>query len=132
MASRAASTGMGRQSKSLQASCRCIARAGRTVERIRHTFLQLEFRQCAQDVSVQNAGGNVLIYRGMYGVGDCIHQRAILREVMQEGPVVLETFYRAMYHDLVDQGLVLRRLAGMLPRVRERNTFRSDILLPRK
>lgn len=64
-----------------------------------------------------------LIYRGMYGIGDNLHQRAVLRAAMAQGPVVLETFYHAMYHDLVARGLKLRRLMGYPPRIRERTKF---------
>ena len=65
----------------------------------------------------------MLIYRGMYGAGDCIHQRAVIREAMKEGPVMLETFYRAMYHDLIADGLKVRKLFGARPRIRERIKF---------
>lgn len=64
--------------------------------------------------------------RGMLGVGDCIHQRAVLREMLNYGrPVVLDTFYRAMYHDLVDHGLTLQLIGGHPPRIRERSPLRS-------
>lgn len=44
---------------------------------------------------------------GMMGVGDCVHQRAILRELMKTREVTIDTPYEAMYHDLVAQGLKL-------------------------
>lgn len=58
--------------------------------------------------------------RGMYGMGDCIHQRAPLRELLDRGePIVLDTFYYAMYHDLVRRGLRLRRISSHAPRIRD-------------
>lgn len=64
----------------------------------------------------------MILLRGMYGVGDCLHQRAILRVLLATGErVVLETFYSAMYEDLVrDRNLELRLLCGIEPRVRDR------------
>jgi hypothetical protein len=42
---------------------------------------------------------------GMYGIGDNLHQRAVLRELMKSQHVELEGFYPAMVHDLVAAGL---------------------------
>lgn len=67
----------------------------------------------------------MITLRGMYGFGDCIFQRAVVREVMREQPVVLETFYRSLYHDLVKQGLGLRLITGHAPRMRERVPLRN-------
>jgi SAM-dependent methyltransferase len=44
----------------------------------------------------------------MYGIGDNLHQRAILRELLPRHDVWLETCHVALYHDLVEQGLRLR------------------------
>lgn len=68
----------------------------------------------------------MMVLRGMYGVGDCIHQRAVVRAAMEAGPVVLETFYRAMHHDLVEEGLFLKLIGGIKPRIRERQPLRID------
>lgn len=74
----------------------------------------------------------MLVFRGMYGIGDNIHQRAIIRDVMDAGEqVILETFYSSMYHDLVARGLKLKLIRGIPPRIRERNRLTSDILIPR-
>lgn len=74
----------------------------------------------------------MLVLRSMYGIGDCIQQRAILRDVLSKGePVILETFYKAMYHDLGRFGLRLCLIGGIPPRIRERDALRSDIFLPR-
>jgi hypothetical protein len=67
----------------------------------------------------------MITLRGMYGFGDCIHQRAVVREVMKEQPVILETFYRELYHDLVDNGLKLKMINGHAPRMRERVPLRN-------
>src|SRR5215472_5169038 len=44
---------------------------------------------------------------GMLGFGDNLHQRAVLRELMKTRAVTLATCHGCIYHDLVDQGLVL-------------------------
>lgn len=76
----------------------------------------------------------MIVFRGMYGVGDCLHQRAILRDVVQQmgyrEEIVLETFYKAMHHDV--EGVRLKLLGGIEPRVRERDALKSDIILPRQ
>jgi hypothetical protein len=67
----------------------------------------------------------------MYGVGDNIHQRAVVKDVQRAGgEVVLETFYKSMYHDLTAEGLKLKLIRGIEPRIRERDQLRSDILIP--
>lgn len=40
-------------------------------------------------------------------MGDCLHQRAILRQLMRDHDVFLETSWGSMYHDLVAEGLTL-------------------------
>ncbi len=64
----------------------------------------------------------MIVIRGHLGFGDCIHQRAIIRTLMEQGEndIVLDTFYDALYADLVlRNGLRLRRINGHPPRVRE-------------
>ncbi len=46
-----------------------------------------------------------LLVRGMHGLGDNLHQRAVLRQLMQRHEVWLESSWVAPYHDLVAQGL---------------------------
>ncbi len=69
----------------------------------------------------------MIVIRGHLGFGDCVHQRAIIRTMMEQGEtdIVLETFYGAMYHDLVERGLKLRKISGHPPRIKELNTFPS-------
>lgn len=48
----------------------------------------------------------VLDVRGMYGIGDCIFQRAVMRELMKRfDTVVLTSYYRDMFWDLERDGL---------------------------
>jgi hypothetical protein len=46
-----------------------------------------------------------LAVSGMLGVGDNLHQRAVLRELMKTNDVWLESYYAAMFHDLIADGL---------------------------
>ena len=67
----------------------------------------------------------MIIVRGHLGFGDCIHQRAIVRELMKiDDQVVLETFYSALYRDFRERGLKLKSIPGHPPRVREKVAFR--------
>ena len=47
--------------------------------------------------------------QGMGGLGDCLHQRAVLRQLMQRHTVTLMTPWPAMYHDLIAEGLIVVR-----------------------
>jgi len=49
----------------------------------------------------------VTMIEGMHGLGDCIHQRATVRHFMSLGQTYLSTPWPCIYHDLVEQGLVL-------------------------
>lgn len=49
----------------------------------------------------------VLHFVGMYGIGDCLHQRAVVRELMRDFDVWLQTCHVWMHQDLVEQGLKL-------------------------
>ncbi|MGB3042455.1 MAG: hypothetical protein WBB98_04645 [Xanthobacteraceae bacterium] len=46
-----------------------------------------------------------LLVKGMGGLGDCIRQRAILRQLMEKNEVVVESPFVSVYHDLIDDGL---------------------------
>ncbi|TPN44875.1 methyltransferase domain-containing protein [Mesorhizobium sp. B1-1-7] len=57
----------------------------------------------------------------MYGMGDNLHQRAVLRELMKTRSVELQTYYTAMFHDLIAEGLKVTLVSGKLdPRIRDR------------
>ncbi|RUU23682.1 methyltransferase domain-containing protein [Mesorhizobium sp. M7A.T.Ca.TU.009.01.3.2] len=63
-----------------------------------------------------------LVVLSMYGAGDCIHERAVLRELMKTHSVDLQTYYTAMYHDLEAEGLkvTLINRPNLPPRMRDR------------
>jgi hypothetical protein len=46
-----------------------------------------------------------LLLRGMHGMGDNLHQRALVRRLMKTHSVWLETSWAALYHDLIADGL---------------------------
>lgn len=46
-----------------------------------------------------------LLLQGMHGLGDNLHQRAVIRQLMRRYDVTLESSWVAPYHDLVEQGL---------------------------
>lgn len=71
-----------------------------------------------------------VVVTGMYGIGDCIHQRAIMRELMKTRDVYLETYYAAMYHDLVADGLKLITKSGPVPRIRDGNKLDAPGRIP--
>lgn len=71
-----------------------------------------------------------LVISGMYGVGDCVFQRAQVRELMKTRDVTLETYYPPMYHDLEDEGLKLRILDKPKPRIRCRTSAKSGHVYP--
>lgn len=60
-----------------------------------------------------------LVVTGQYGIGDCIHQRAVVRELMKTNRVTLQTVYSAMYHDMVADGLILERRSSLSPRIKD-------------
>lgn len=71
----------------------------------------------------------MIVVRGHLGFGDCIHQRALVRTLMERGDeVVLETFYSALYQDMRAEGLKLRPISGHPPRVRESGGFVQDLV----
>lgn len=48
-----------------------------------------------------------LHFIGMFGIGDCLHQRDVIRWLMQHYDVWLETCHVWIHHDLLDRGLKL-------------------------
>jgi predicted SAM-dependent methyltransferase len=54
------------------------------------------------------ASNHDLDVRGMYGIGDCIFQRAVLRGIMQTkryDSIILDSYYRDMFWDMEQDGL---------------------------
>lgn len=60
----------------------------------------------------------------MFGLGDNIHQRAVLRQLMQGNDVWLESSWVAPYHDLIAQGLHVVRKNTTL-RTQTKNAHRE-------
>lgn len=89
---------------------------GRTVENIyltepvyksvRRTQPDLVFTP-ADDTPVVLTGQPLVWVHGMNGLGDCIHQRAVCRELMKNHDLWLGTAHWHMYHDLIEKGLRL-------------------------
>jgi hypothetical protein len=71
-----------------------------------------------------------LYIEGMHGLGDNIHQRAVLRQIMQTREVWLETSWPSVYHDLVGPDLhLLRRRVNL--RTQTKNAQHEDALFER-
>jgi hypothetical protein len=69
--------------------------------------------------------------QGMHGLGDCLHQRAVLRQLMRTHDVTLETSWPAVYHDLMAEGLHVARRPVAL-RTQSKNAAReADKFSPR-
>lgn len=66
-----------------------------------------------------------LLVQGMHGMGDCIHQRAVLRQLMTSHVVTLETSWPSIYHDLIDEGLIVVRRPVAL-RTQTKNAIRES------
>jgi SAM-dependent methyltransferase len=78
---------------------------------------------------VEKSTKTPLLITGHWGIGDNIHQRGPIRELMKSHEVWLETCHYHIYHDLVEQGLNLimrpTRLRAQAKTVeRERHLFR--------
>jgi hypothetical protein len=61
----------------------------------------------------------------MQGMGDNLHQRAIVRQLMQQDVVYLDTPWPAIYHDLVGSRLQLVRPAAVTLRTQAKNAARE-------
>lgn len=76
------------------------------------------------NVALRQSGASVpmraLDVTGMFGIGDCLHQRAIVREMLKSQPVTLQSFYTAMYHDLAVEGLRVVMRDRIKPRIKDR------------
>lgn len=62
---------------------------------------------------------------GMHGMGDCLHQRAVVREYMRRGPVYLRTPWPQLYHDMRGANLKLLAPSTQL-RTQAKNVSRSQ------
>lgn len=69
--------------------------------------------------------------QGMHGLGDCLHQRAVLRQLMKTRDVTLETSWPSAYHDLIAEGMHVTRRPVAL-RTQTKNAVReADKFSPR-
>lgn len=68
-----------------------------------------------------------LLVRGMHGLGDNLHQRAVLRELMKKNKVWLLSSWVSLYHDLNDDGLNIIRTSTAL-RTQSKNAERESNL----
>lgn len=73
---------------------------------------------------VRPPNADAIAVHGMHGLGDNIHQRAIIRQLMQRKPVYLETPWPSIYHDLVGDCLKLVPKATVL-RTQAKNAARE-------
>ncbi|WP_292130934.1 hypothetical protein [Mesorhizobium sp.] len=71
-----------------------------------------------------------ILVRGMHGLGDNLHQRAVIRQLMARDEVFLESSWVAPYHDLVAAGLKILRKATPL-RTQSKNADREASLFHR-
>jgi ADP-heptose:LPS heptosyltransferase len=62
---------------------------------------------------------------GMHGLGDCLHQRAVVRQMMKTHDITLETSWPALYHDLIAEGLKVARCNVSL-RTQTKNSRRES------
>jgi hypothetical protein len=46
-----------------------------------------------------------IVIEGMLGIGDCLHQRGFISDLMEKYEVSLESPHFLMYHDLIERGL---------------------------
>lgn len=72
-----------------------------------------------------------LIVRGMHGLGDNLHQRAIVRQFMERHHVWLETPWPCVYHDLVGERLTLLSKGSAL-RTQAKNARREAARFSRR
>lgn len=71
-----------------------------------------------------------IVVRGMHGLGDNLHQRAVIRQLMAKHDVFLESSWVAPYHDLVGERLKIIRKATPL-RTQSKNADREASLFHR-
>lgn len=67
-----------------------------------------------------------LFFIGMHGMGDTLHMRAIIRQLMQTYSVTLETSWPSIFHDLVEDGLKLARRGHVGLRTQDKNALRES------
>jgi len=84
---------------------------GQAVANVRLARHIVDHLRSLKDDLVVEVNGEVMgrkppvVINGMVGIGDCLHQRAALREMMKTHEVWLKSCHYLMYHDLIEQGL---------------------------
>lgn len=71
-----------------------------------------------------------LVLQGMHGLGDNLHQRALLRQFMRGNDVWLESSWVSVFHDLIPQGLKVVGKHTSL-RTQTKNALRESHLFSR-
>jgi hypothetical protein len=66
-----------------------------------------------------------LLITGMHGLGDNLHQRAIIRQLIQSHNIWLETSWVSVYHDLIPLGLKVKHKTTTL-RTQSKNGIREQ------
>jgi methyltransferase family protein len=70
-------------------------------------IVQREFAVIVEPQPVSSSDKPALSITGHFGIGDNLHQRAVMRELMKTNDVWLHTCHFELYHDLIEQGLKL-------------------------
>lgn len=95
-----------------------------------HRAKELEIHGLAvRDDGIFNNGNTVtlldpLLVHGMHGLGDNLHQRAVIRQLMKTNDVWLESSWVAPYHDLIADGLKVVQKSTAL-RTQSKNSTRE-------
>ena len=68
----------------------------------------------------------MLYVQGMHGLGDTIHQRAVIRQLLKTGNVTLETSWPSLYHDFVGDNFKLARRGKVGLHSQDKNSQRES------
>lgn len=71
-----------------------------------------------------------MLVQGMLGLGDNIHQRAVIKQLMQRDVVTLETTWPCIYHDMVGDRLKLKEKPTAF-RTQSKNVAREKLKFTR-
>ncbi|MER9355549.1 methyltransferase domain-containing protein [Mesorhizobium sp. M0514] len=90
---------------------------------------KMTLEEAVKEPMLQRLSKPSLVVLGMYGMGDCLHQRAVLREMMKTHSVEVQTYYTAIYHDLEAEGLRVTISDRLPPRIRDRRNVSATKLV---
>ena len=105
-----------------------IRRARESAGRARRDRLELQSAKRASLLPKTLLDGSPLILQGMHGLGDCLHQRAIVRQLAQRFDLWLETSWPLVYWDIPGLKLLAR---GTRLRTQLKNAAREEKLFTR-